>query len=72
MTLVGMVTVKPEVLTMEEANEQRLKKEEQCICFQKAVAKEPRVPRGGHPTKNNKPSELRKFYIRLGSTIAFN
>jgi hypothetical protein len=51
----GMVRVKPEVLTMQEANEKRLREEEQRIRLQKAAAEEPSV--------RNEVAELRALLL---------
>ena len=51
----GMVRVKPEVLTVQEANEKRLREEEQRIRLQKAAAEEPSV--------RNEVAELRALLL---------
>ena len=51
----GMVKVKPEVLTVEEANEKRLRDEEQRVRLQKAAAEEPSV--------RNEVAELRALLL---------
>ena len=51
----GMVRVKPEVLTVEEANEKRLREEEHRIRLQKAAAEEPSV--------RNEVAELRALLL---------
>lgn len=51
----GMVMVKPEVLTVEEANEKRLREEEQRLRLEKATAEEPSV--------RNEVAELRALLM---------
>ena len=51
----GMVRVKPEVLTVEEANEKRIREEEQRIRLQKVAAEEPSV--------RNEVAELRALLL---------
>ena len=54
-TFGGMVRVKPEVLTMEEANKKMQRDEEQCIRLQRAAAEEPSV--------RNEVTELRALLL---------
>jgi hypothetical protein len=51
----GMVRVKPEVLTVEEANAQRLREEEQRVRLERAAAEEPSV--------RNEVAELRALLL---------
>jgi hypothetical protein len=54
----GMVRVKPEVLTVEEANAQRLREDEQRVRLERAAAEEPSV--------RNEVAELRALLLEQG------
>ena len=54
----GILRVKPEVLTVEEANAQRLREEEQRVRLQRAAAEEPSV--------RNEVAELRALLLEQG------